>query len=88
MQQSVSNAIELFESSLEMYQRGGMPLQYLLQILNSQRETELNFLNVYHDYKDSIRSLMNRTYYDFENNISVIDKFKARNSQNLQRTKN
>jgi outer membrane protein TolC len=88
MQQSVSNAIELFESSLEIYQRGAMPLQYLLQILNSQRETELNFLNVYCDYKDSIRSLMMRTYYDFENNISVIDKFKARNSQNLQRTKN
>ena len=48
----------------------------MLQMISRQTETEINFLDVYLSYRRSLLSLMMQTYYDYENEISLIDKYR------------
>ncbi len=67
---------EITDVSIGQYKTGAISLQDLLQIVNRQTETEINFLEAYQGYKRSLHELMMRTYYDYENDISLIDKFR------------
>ncbi len=67
---------EITDVSIGQYKTGTISLQDLLQIVNRQTETEINFLEAYQGYKRSLHELMMRTYYDYENDISLIDKFR------------
>jgi len=67
---------EITDVSIGQYRSGAISLQDLLQIVNRQTETEINFLEAYQGYKRSLHELMMRTYYDYENDISLIDKFR------------
>ncbi len=40
-----------------------------------RRETELRFLEAYLGYRRAILSLMVDTYFDFENRVSLFDRF-------------
>lgn len=68
-------AQEISRHSLEQYQSGNISLQDLLQVVESQRETEENFLDAYLGYRRSLLRLMRNTYYDYENDVSLLEKY-------------
>jgi len=79
MKQSVELAENITKYSIDQYENGEISLQDLLQIVNSHEETELKFLDVYLGYKRALLDLKVITYFDFENNVSVLDELKVNN---------
>jgi outer membrane protein len=77
MQSNLSRVQEIIDVGLKQYQESNISLQDLLQMNTRQMETELNFLDAYLGYRRSVLSLMIQTYYDYENDISLIDKFRV-----------
>ena len=75
MQESLKLSQEFTELSIDKYEKGEMSLQDLLQSVKRHRETEEKFLSTYLGYKRSVLSLMGYTYYDYENDISLIRKY-------------
>jgi len=79
MMESMKVVQEITDRSIEQYRLGNISLQDLLQIVSRQKDTEMNFVQTYQGYQRSLISLSMETYYDFENDISLIDKFRAEN---------
>ena len=77
MRKSLELVQEISDVGTKQYQEGAISLHDLLQMIARQKETELNFLQVYLGYRRSLLSLMIETYYDFENRVSLIDKFRS-----------
>ena len=77
MMESRKMVQQVTDFGLNQYRDGNISLQDLIQIVDRQSETERNFLDAYQGYRRSLLSLMIQTYYDYENNISLIDKFKS-----------
>ena len=75
MSTNLEMAREISRHSLEQYQSGNISLQDLLQVVESQRETEENFLDAFIGYRRSILRLMRNTYYDYENGVSLLEKY-------------
>lgn len=75
MESNLDRVQEIVEVGMKQYGEKNISLQDLLQMVKRQRDTELNFLDVYLGYRRSLLSLMIQTYYDYENNVSLIDKF-------------
>ena len=65
--------------SIEQYEDGKMPLQDLLRSIKTQSETSRAFLDAYLGYRKSILDLMTKTYYDFEFEQPLIERFQVRN---------
>ncbi len=78
MMESMKMVQEITDVSIGQYRNGNISIQDILQIVNRQRETEFNFLEVYLGYRRSLLSLMIQTYYDYENNVSLIDKYRTK----------
>ena len=76
MQQNLDMVQEISDVGLKQYAENTISLQDLLQMLTRQTETELNFIDAYLGYKRSLLSLMIQTYFDYENDISLIDKYR------------
>lgn len=70
-----TKAQQITDFGMQQYTDGVISLQDLLQIITRHRETETNFLDAYQGFRRSLISLMIQTYYDYENDISLIDKF-------------
>jgi len=79
MMESMKVVQEITDRSIDQYRLGNISLQDLLQIVSRQKDTEMNFVQTYQGYQRSLISLSMETYYDFENDISLIDKFRAEN---------
>ncbi|RPI01588.1 MAG: TolC family protein [Calditrichaeota bacterium] len=77
MQNNLQMADEITNISLNQFEEEKVSLQDLLQTLNRQRETETNFLDAYLGYRKSFLTLMIDTYYDYENEIQLLEKFKS-----------
>ena len=77
MMESMKIVQEITDISIEQYQSGNISLQDILQIVERQKETEVNFLETYQGYRRSLIRLMMYTYYDYENDISLIEKFRS-----------
>ncbi len=45
-----------------------------------QQDTEQNFLDAYLGYRRALLELMRQTYYDYENDITLMEKFRAGSS--------
>ena len=75
MQNSVGMASDITDVGLQQFQAGAINAQGLMMMLSTQLETELNFLAAYLSYRRSLHSLMLRTYYDYENDMSLFEKF-------------
>ncbi len=75
MKKSQAVAEEIAELSLKKYKSNEVSLQDLLQIVERRKDTEQKFLDTYLGFRKSLLSLMTNTYYDYENNISLIEKF-------------
>lgn len=76
MQKNMRMAKEISDVSINQYRDGRITLQDLLQTIERQRETELNFLEAYLGYRRSLFSLTEDTYYDFEKDMSLIESLK------------
>ena len=79
MMESMKIIQNISDRSIEQYRQGNISLQDLLQIVSRQKDTEINFIEAYQGYKRSLISLMTQTYYDFENDVSLIDTFLSDN---------
>ena len=78
MEDHLETSESLTEASIEQYEDGNMTLQDLLSSIKTQTETGLAFLNAYLGYRKSILSLMTKTYYDFEFDQPLIERFQVR----------
>jgi len=70
------------QESIKQYKDGKILFHNLLQNVLRQKDTELNFLDIYLEYRKSILSLMVNTYFDYENNISLLDKLRSKVDDN------
>jgi len=77
MKESADLVQDISDQGLAQYRSGAISLQDAFQMINRQRETELNFLDAYLGYRRSLISLMIQTYYDYENGISLLEKFSS-----------
>jgi outer membrane protein len=75
MQQNLALATEISETSLESYRQGTISMQDLLQSFERQEATDENFLTAYMGYRDAILDLQRMTYFDFENDVPVLERF-------------
>ena len=75
MKKSQTVAGEIAELSIEKYKSNEISLQDLLQIIERRESTEQKFLDTYLGFRKALLSLMINTYYDYENNVSLMDKF-------------
>lgn len=77
MKESTELVQEISDQGLKQYSSGDISLQDVFQMISRQRDTEQNFLEAYLSYRRSLLSLMMLTYYDFENHVSLIEKYRA-----------
>ncbi|MBN1293675.1 MAG: TolC family protein [Candidatus Latescibacteria bacterium] len=82
LQKSVTLAQEISDLSIQQYRNNKISLHGVLQIVDKQRETELNFLDAYLGYRRTLESLKSLTYYDYEENVSLLEKFRPVSSGN------
>lgn len=75
MRENMDMAKEITSISIEQYQDGKISLQDLLQTIDRQRKTEMNFLEAYLGYRRSLLTLMRNTYYDYEHKTALRDRF-------------
>ena len=78
MQENVDVSRDLTERSIEEYRQGRTSITDLLGIVNSQRDTEINFVDAYLGWRRSILRLTMNTYYDYEKDMSLLDSILAR----------
>jgi len=76
MQLNLDMVQEISDVGMKQYAENTISLQDLLRMLTRQTETELNFLDAYLGYRRSLLSLMMQTYYDYENDVSLIEKYR------------
>jgi len=78
LEKSLGMVQQLTDISVQQYRDDLISLQDMLRIASRQRDTELNFIDAYLGYRRSLLWLMVQTYYDYENGISLIDKYRPR----------
>lgn len=77
MQDTIKIAEDILQESIKQYKDNKILINDLLQNVIRLKDTGLNFLDIYLEYRKAILSLMVNTYFDYENNISLIDKFRS-----------
>jgi len=77
MQDTIKIAEDILQESIILYRDNKILFHNLLQNVTRKKDTDLNFLDIYLEYREAILSLMVNTYFDYENNISLIDKFRS-----------
>ena len=83
MKVNMDVAKELSGLSIAQLKEKNISVQDILQIIDRQKETELNFLEAYLGYRESLLRLLVNTHYDYEKNISLIDQFRAQKDYNI-----
>lgn len=73
MRKNKDMAQKITAVNMSRYEAGKISLQDLLQTINRQRDTELNFLDAYLGYRRSLLALLKYTYYDYENKTSLLE---------------
>ncbi len=75
MEKNAEIAMQLTTESLQRLSDGSLSTQDVLRMIERQYDTERNFLSAYLSYRRALRSLATNTYYDFENNLPLIDSY-------------
>jgi len=75
MQQNLSMAANVSETSLKRFQSGEISALELIQTLNSQTDTAQNLLDAYLGYEQALLDLLEYTYYDFESKEPIFRRF-------------
>ena len=77
LQSNLSAMHEITEISIAQYRNGIISFNDLLQVVVRERETQSGFLDAYLGYRKSLLNLMINTYYDYERDVPLIDRFLA-----------
>ncbi len=75
IQNNLDDVQEITKLSIEQYRNGEISFNDILQVIVRARDTEMNFLNAFLGYKNSLLNLMINTYYDYEKDVPLIDRF-------------
>lgn len=75
MEQNLELARELSQESLERYARGELAVVDLLQTLRREADTAGNLLDAYLSWRRAITRLQELTFYDFEREVPVLERF-------------
>ncbi len=75
MLENMNTSQKLSEASMEQYRNNEISTQDILKTLERNMQTEQGFLDAYLGYKRSLIRLMVNTHYDFENKVTLLDKF-------------
>ena len=75
MQQNLTLASDISRQSLERYREGAISALDLLQSLRRQSDTAENYLEAYTNWRRVIQELQQMTYWDFETNQPVLQRF-------------
>ena len=75
MEQNLTLAEQISATSLDQYRSGAITVLDLMQSFERQTDTAENFLDAYMGYRDAIMSLQRMTYYDFELDVPVLERF-------------
>lgn len=84
MQENLERARQIATTSLRRYENGQISVTDLIQSLNRQRETAENFLDAYLGYRNALLSLQRETYYDFEQQKPLLERFRVEAMENMQ----
>ncbi|MEX2582596.1 MAG: TolC family protein [Gemmatimonadota bacterium] len=79
MEENLILAENVSQQSLEQYRAGSITILDLLQSFDRQEDTAENFLDAYMGFRNAIADLEQMTYYDFENQVPVLERFGIRN---------
>jgi hypothetical protein len=71
-------ASDITDASIEQFKQREISLQELFQTVTTQKDTEINFLEAYLQFKHSILWLTTLTYYDYEKDISLMEEFRSK----------
>lgn len=75
MQDNLRMANESSLESIRLYHRGQVSALELIQSFGRERETARNLLATYLGYRRAVLSLQENTFYDFENNVPLLQRF-------------
>jgi outer membrane protein TolC len=75
MDENLALAEGISEQSLARYREGSMTALDLLQTLQRELETAENLLEAYVGWRESIQGLQELTYYDFELDVPVMQRY-------------
>jgi hypothetical protein len=75
MQENRELARKTTDSTLERYRAGEVTLVDLLQTIDRGSSTAGNFLQAFMGYQETLRRLKELTYYDFEYNMPLVERF-------------
>ena len=78
MEETLALARTVSEANLDRYRAGRITVSDLLQSFARQRETATNFLDAYLGYRGALLDLQELTYYDFEHDAPLLDRFRIR----------
>ncbi|MEX0894045.1 MAG: TolC family protein [Gemmatimonadota bacterium] len=75
MQANLERARQITRSTIESYAAGQGTLVDVLQTIDRQEATAENFLDAYIGWRESLEDLQRDTYWDFQRNAEVLDRF-------------
>lgn len=75
MQENLERAQRIAEESFSRYQTGTIGILDLLQALRREVDTVNTFLDAFLGWRQSLQRLQDLTYYDFEADLPVLDRF-------------
>jgi len=75
MQENLDLAQTVSETSFRRYEDGAITALDLILSLRREADTAENFLDAYLGWRGSLRRLQELTYYDFERNVPVLERF-------------
>jgi outer membrane protein TolC len=76
MEQNLTLARQVTQSTIDRYRSGEVALVDLLQTLEREATTAGNFLEAYLGYKRSLLRLQELTFYDFERDVPLAERWK------------
>ena len=80
MQENLELARQVSAMSLARYEDGQGSMLDLVQAFERQADTAENFLEAYLGYRQAVLDLQQITYYDFEHDMPVLERFQLQNS--------
>jgi outer membrane protein TolC len=75
MQENLGLAAEISQESLDLYAAGTITALDLMQSLRREQDTAENFLEAYMGWRRSLQRLQQLTYWDFEEDVPVTDRY-------------
>jgi outer membrane protein TolC len=78
MQNNLERARQITASTIDGYAAGNGTLVDVLQTIDRQAATARNFVDAYTGWRESLLDLQRATYWDFQRNAEVLDRFGIR----------